>query len=124
GRRTKRADRGRLRHGMIGCGAGLVVGLLVAGFDLARWNRAYLSALQGDIERRAVLLVVVAAGAVAFVVFSNRDADAVAAARLRRETASKVAFGLVLLFGFGAWFVRPLVEKTHAGPKAVVGLVQ
>ena len=30
----------------------------------------------------------------------------------------------MLLFGFGAWFVRPLVQHVHAGTNSVVGLVQ
>ena len=122
--RTKRADRRRLRHGIIGCSAGVGVGVLLGAYDLLRWNRAYLSMLQGNIERLAAALVIVTAGSIAVVVLSTRGADVVAAARRRREPASKVAFALVLLFGFGAWFVRPLVQTTRAGPKAIVGLVQ
>ena len=123
-RRTKRADRRRLRHGIIGCSAGVGVGVLLGAYDLLRWNRSYLSDVQGNIERLAAALLLVTAGSIAVVILSTRGAGVVEAARRGREPASKVAFALVLLFGFGAWFVRPLVQKTHAGPSAVVGLVQ
>lgn len=121
--RAKRADRAQLRKGIIGCTAGVGTGLVLAALDLLRWNRYYLSILQGNIERLAAVGVLVTAASIAAVMLARRP-DLVEAARLRREPASKVAGVLALLFGFGAWFVRPLVQHVHAVPNAYVGLVQ
>jgi hypothetical protein len=122
--RAKHADRRRLGEGMFGCVEGVVVGLCFATFDVWRWNRSYLSVLQGNLVRVAVAGAIVTVGSFAAVVLHRRRAKLVDALRTRRETASNVAFGLVLVLGFGTWFIRPLVQKTHGGPVAIVGLVQ
>ena len=122
--RAKRADRRRLIEGMIGCVEGVGVGLLVAAFDLWRWNRSYLSMLQGDLVRVAVLGVIISIASIAAVRLHRRRPDLIEVYRSRREKAARVAFGIVVAFGIGAWFVRPLVQRTHAGPNAIVALVQ
>jgi hypothetical protein len=122
--RAKRADRRRLIEGIVGCLEGVGVGLLVAAFDLERWNQQYLSMLQGNLVRVALLGAVLSIASIAAVRLQRRRPDLVAAYRSRRENAARVAFGIVVAFGIGAWFVRPLVQKTHAGPNAIVALVQ
>jgi len=109
---------------MFGYIEGVVVGLCLATFDLWRWNRSYLSVLQGNLVRVAIAGAIITAGSIAAVVLHRRRSKLVAALRARRETASKVVFVLALALGFGAWFIRPLVQKAHAGPVAIVGLVQ
>lgn len=121
--RAPGAERGGLRKGMVGCVLGLCVGLLLAAFDLVRWDRSYLSVLQGNLARLAVGLLVVTAGSIVAVRLARRP-DFVESMHRRREPAAKVAGALVLLFGFGTWFVRPLVEQTHAKPNPVVKLIQ
>ncbi len=122
--RAKHVDRLRLTRGMIGCVEGVGVGLLVAAFDLWHTDRHYLSTLQGNLGRVATLASIVTIVAVAAVRIRRRRPDLVDVLRSRRETAAKVAFGLVLAFGLGTWFVRPLVETTHGDRNAIVGLVQ
>jgi hypothetical protein len=121
--RAKRADRRRLIEGIVGCIEGVGVGLLVAAFDLWRWNRQYLSMLQGNLVRVALVGAAISIASIAAVRLHRRP-ELVTAYRSRRENAAKVAFGIVVAFGIGAWFVRPLVQKTHAGPNAIVALVQ
>jgi hypothetical protein len=122
--RAKRADRRRLIEGMIGCIEGVGVGLLVAAFDLWSWNRYYLSVVQGNLVRVAVLGVIISIASIAAVRLHRRRPDLIAAYRRRRESAARVAFGAVAAFGIGGWFVRPLVQKTHGRPNAIVALVQ
>lgn len=122
--RAKHVDRLRLTEGMVGCVEGVAVGLLVAAFDLWNSSRHYLSMLQGNLIRVAILGLIIAVASIAAVRIHRRRPDLVEVFRSRRETAAKVAFGLVPAFGLGAWFVRPLVQKTHGEPNAIVGIVQ
>jgi hypothetical protein len=122
--RAKHVDRRRLAEGMFGCAEGVLVGLLIAAFDLWRWNRSYLATLQANFVRVAIAGMIITVASIAAVALHRRRPNLVHALRTRRATASKVAFALVAALGFAAWFVRPLVQKTHAGPNATVALVQ
>jgi hypothetical protein len=79
--------------------------------------------LQGNLERLGVGIMVVTAGSILAVRLARRPGFA-ESMRGRREPAAKIACALVLLFGFGTWFVRPLVQRTRATPNLVVGLIQ
>jgi hypothetical protein len=100
------------------------VGLFIAAFDLWDSSRDYLSSLQANLIRVAVLAAILTFVAILAVRLHRRRPDLVDDLRDRREPAAKVAFGLVVAFGLGAWFVRPLVQKTRAGPNATVAIVQ
>ena len=122
--RAKHVDRGPLRRGIIGCAIGAAIGLALGAFDLLLWNRYYLSILEANLAKLAVAGVFIATASIVVVRLHRSRPDLVEAMRSRREAGSKIAFGLVLAFGFGTWFVRPLVQKVHAGPNDYVGLVQ
>jgi hypothetical protein len=122
--RAKHVDRRALRGGIVGCSTGIAVGLALAGFDLFRWNRSYLSILDANLERVAAAVALIMIASIAAARLHRRRPQLVSTLRRRRETASNVTFALVLAFGFGAWFVRPLVQKVHADPDASVALVQ
>ena len=122
--RAKHPDRRLLTEGMIGCAEGIGVGWLIAGFDLWLWDREYLSELQPNLIRVALLGTLLTIASIIVVRRQRRRPDLVEKLRSRRETAAKVAFGLVAAFGVGVWFVRPLVHKTRGDPNATVALVQ
>jgi hypothetical protein len=122
--RARHADRRLLTEGMIGCVEGIGVALLIAAFDLWDSSRDYLSSLQANLIRVAVLGAVIAFVAIRAVRLHRRRPDLVDDLRGRREQAAKVAFGLVLAFGFGAWFVRPLLQKTRGSANSTVAIVQ
>ena len=122
--RAKRADRRNLKRGYVAFAGGIGLGLALAALDFALWNRYYLSILHGNLERLGVALVLVIAGSFAVVALVRRRASVVDSTRAAREPASNIAAALVVLFGFGTWFVRPYVQHVHAGPNSVVGLVQ
>jgi hypothetical protein len=121
--RARRVDRARLRTGIAGCALGAGLGLAPAALDFAMWNRAYLTALQTNLEWAGGALVVITAGSVAFVRRARRPRPA-EALRLRRERGSSIAFAAVIIVGFGLWFIRPLVQTVHGGPDPMVALVQ
>jgi hypothetical protein len=98
--------------------------LALAGFDLFRWNRSYLSMLDANLERVAGAGALIVIASIAAARVHRRRPQLVATLRSRRTTASNVAFALVIAFGFGAWFVRPLVQKGHGEPNTTVALVQ
>lgn len=122
--RAKDVDRRRFTEGFIGCIEGIGVGLFIASFDLWRWNRSYLSTVQGNLIRVALLGTVTAVASIAAVRLHRDRPDLVDHLRDRREQAAKIAFGVVVAFGLGAWFVRPLVHKTRGSVNAVVALMQ
>jgi hypothetical protein len=122
--RAKHVDRVRLTEGFIGCVEGVGVGLFVAAFDLWRWNRSYLSTVQGNLIRVALLGTAIAVASIAAVRLHQRRPDLVDLLRDRREQAAKIVFGAVVAFGVGAWFVRPLVHKTHGSANAAVAVMQ
>jgi hypothetical protein len=122
--RAKHADRVQLREGIIGFGIGAGTGLLLAALDFWLRNRSYLSTLQGNLTRVAVAATLVTLASIEAVRLPRHRPDLVDTLRSRRETAAKAGFALVVSFGFGAWIVRPLVQKTRGGANPIVGLVQ
>ena len=122
--RAKHVDRHSLRAGIIGCSAGVGVGLAVAAFDLWLWDRSYLSVLDGRLEPVAVALAFITIASIAAMRLRRHRPGLVDALRRRREGASNVAFAVVVAFGFGAWFIRPLVQEIHAGPNSGIALIQ
>jgi len=120
---TRRRERHDLTRGIRSALAGVAVGLVVAAFDLVRWNRAYLSRVDGDLVRLVILLAVSVGIAFAVVRIVRRTRLLQLVDRLRPNGAI-VAGIVVAAVGFAAWLVRPNVEKTHAGHSAVVAYVQ
>jgi hypothetical protein len=122
--RAKHVDRHSLRAGIIGCSAGVGIGLAVAAFDLWRWGRSYLSALESRLDALAIAGAFISIASIAAIRLRRRRPRLVDALRRRRDPASKVAFALVLAFGLGAWFIRPRVQEIHAGPNSGLALIQ
>ena len=122
--RSTHVDRRALRTGIVGCCTGVAVAFALAALDLLRWNRYYLSILDGNLEKLAIAGAFITGASIAAVRLRGRRPDLVEKMRSRREPASWIAFALVLAFGFGAWFIRPLVQKVHAGPNPAVAVVQ
>ncbi len=120
---TKRADRSALKRAFIWSGVGVGVGLLVAAFDLVRWDRYYLSVVRGNIVR-LVVVELLAVGAAFGVVALVRRRNVFQAIERARPNAATVAGILVVLAGLGAWFVRPNVQHVHAGKNEMVAFVQ
>jgi hypothetical protein len=121
---TNRAGRDRLAVGFVWASSGVAVGVLLAALDLLRWDRSYLSVVRGNVERLAAVEIVAIAAAIGFVMLVRRTR---AFDVIQRERG-RVAYGagaLVLILGFGAWFVRPLVQHVHAaGINPTVAQVQ
>ncbi len=122
--RAKHADRRLLTEGMIGCGEGIGVGLLIAGTDLWLRDREYLATLQPNLIRVAILGTFITIASIFVVRRHRRRPELVERLRNRRETAAKIACGAVVVLGIGAWFVRPLLQKARGGFDATVALVQ
>jgi hypothetical protein len=122
--RAKQVDRRLLTEGMIGCGEGITFGLLIAGIDLWLRDREYLSTLQPNLIRVAILGTLITIASIIVVRRHRRRPDLVDRLRNRRGIAAKIACAAVVALGIGAWFVRPLAQKTRGRFDATVALVQ
>ena len=110
---TTAAGRVQLKTGYLWAGSGIAVGLVLGAFDIYRWDRSYLAVVRGNVERLAAVEVVAIAATIVTVVLARR-AHLVQTMRRRRRRVANGAGGAVLILGFGAWFVRPLVQQVHA----------
>ena len=89
-------------------------GSLLGALDLFRWDRSYLSVVRGNVERLAAVEIVAIVAAVGVVVLVRRAATCSTRSSGRGASTANVAGVLVLIGGFGAWFVRPHVQHVHA----------
>jgi len=121
---SNEAGRVRLRRGVVWAGSGIAVGLVLGAFDIYRWDRSYLSVVRGNVERLAAVEVVAIAAAIATIVLARRP-HLVQTVRRQRRRFANGAGAAVLILGFGAWFVRPLLQHVHAATvNSTVQLVQ
>ncbi len=107
------AARVQAKRGFLWAVTGVAVGLLLGALDIYRWDRSYLSVVRGNVERLAAVEVVAIAAAIAFVMLVPRT-HVFQTIRRRRGRVADAAGALVLILGFGAWFVRPLIQHVHA----------
>jgi hypothetical protein len=125
---AERSERRRvgfaLAFGALGAALGAALGFL----DLVLRSQLYLRTLRADLEKLAlgaVLAIVVAAVLVAVVRWWSRHADDLMPRLRQAANPAAVAAGLlVLIGGFGAWFVRPHLQTVRGAPNIVVKAVQ
>ncbi|MGO9876056.1 MAG: fibronectin type III domain-containing protein [Acidimicrobiia bacterium] len=121
---TNRDGRTRLKTGFLWAAAGVGVGLLAAALDMLRWDHSYFSVVRGNVERLAAAEILAIAAAVGVTLFVQRTHVFDAIQRQRARAASPAGV-LVLIGGFGAWVVRPIIQDVHApGVNATVQFVQ
>jgi hypothetical protein len=121
---TNRAGRQHLKRGILWSAIGVGVGVLLALLDLLRWDRYYLSVVQKNVASLAVV-VILAAGASFGLVLLIRRTGLFGVVQRARGVVAYVAGGLVVIAGFGAWFVRPHIQQVHAASaNEMVGFVQ
>lgn len=113
---TDRAGHERLKQSFLWAGSGIAVGLVLSAFDIYRWDRSYLSVVRGNLERLAAVEIVASAAAIAIIVLLRRT-HIFQAVQRRRQPVATGAGVVVLLAGFGAWLVRPLIQHVHATTK-------
>ena len=110
--------------GMVGVAAGVALGFL----DLHRLDPGYLRSLRRNVDRLtgAIVLSLIVAVLLAVLLRNWGSARSVVRARFERAKPSVAFFAseVVLIGGFGAWFVRPLVQTTHGTANTVVGNLQ
>ena len=110
---TKRDARKHVKRGMLWSAIGVVTGILFGALDLARWDRYYLSIVQKNVISLAVVEVLMIAAAVGFVLLVRHTKFFELIQRSRGRLAY-VAGALVVIGGFGAWFLRPHLQTVHA----------
>jgi len=120
---TKRTARRRVTHGIIWSSSGVLAGLLLGAFDAALWNHYYFNFVRSNLERLAAVEILAIAAGIAIVLLI-RHTSVFSAIKNARPAAGYVAGGLVLLLGFGAWFVRPHLDKFTASRSTMVEYVQ
>jgi hypothetical protein len=120
---TNRAGRKHLKRGILWSAIGVTVGLLLATFDLLRWDRYYLSVVQKNVASLAVV-VILAVGASVGLVLLVRRTGFFRVVQRSRAIAAYVVGTLVAIAGFGAWFVRPHIQHVRANPNEMVEFVQ
>ncbi len=121
-------ERRRVVVAMAFAALGVGVGVALGFYDLLHRSHLYYHTIRSDIVRlsAAVVLITVVAFAFAFARqrWSTRGDAWAGRLRRRQPTAGSLAFGGVILAGFGAWFVRPRLQTVHAAPNVVVKIVQ
>src|SRR4029078_10076286 len=60
---TRRRDRNTLERGLRYAAGGVAVGLLVAAFDMFRWNRSWWSMVNDTVVRIVIVEILLGAGA-------------------------------------------------------------
>jgi hypothetical protein len=120
---TKHAARRRVARGILWSSVGVLAGLLLGAFDAALWNHYYFNFVRSNLERLAAVEVLAIAAGIAIVLLI-RHTQVFSAVKRARPAAGYAVGGLVLLLGFGAWFVRPHIEKFTASPNTMVEYVQ
>ncbi len=121
---TNRAGRTRLKTGFLWAAAGVGVGLALSALDLLRWDHSYFSVVRANVERLAAVEILAIVAAVGVILFVQRTHFFEVIQRQRARAAS-AAGALVLIGGFGAWLVRPIIQDVHArGVNATVEFVQ
>jgi hypothetical protein len=120
---TRRRDRDALRRGFRYAAVGIATGLLLAAFDMFRWNRSWWSEIDDTVFRIVVVELLVAAIALGLVVLVRRP-RVFAMVKELRPNGAIVAGILVAVLGFAAWIIRPNVETTHGGRNEIVANLQ
>src|SRR6202040_1869680 len=101
---TNRRARRKVIRGILWSSLGVLVGILFGAFDLARWNRYYLSFVHGNLQRLAAAEILTIAAAIAIVLIL-RHTNVLPAIKRARPAAGYVVGALVLIVGFGGWLV-------------------
>jgi hypothetical protein len=120
---TRQPRRQQVRRGILWATVGVGAGAVLGAFDLYRWDRYYLSVVGKNIAQLVVVVAVAIVAAAVAVLLLRRPQVFATFKRIR----PRVAYGagvLGLVGGFGAWFVRPLIQHTHAGFNPTVAFVQ
>lgn len=119
-----RADESRFRPGvLLWMGVGLISGVSLGAFDLVLRDHGYLSTVRGEVVSLAGALILTIAVAFVVVLCSQRDRVKGLVARVREPTS--VGAGIsVLVLGFGAWSLRPVLQETHGKANGTVAFVQ
>ena len=120
---TRGPRRELVRRGIPWAVAGVGVGALLGAFDLYRWDRYYLSVVGKNIAQLAAVVAVAIAAAFVAALALRRPQVFATVKRVRPRVAYGVGV-LGVIGGFGAWFVRPLIQHTHAGFNPTIAFVQ
>jgi hypothetical protein len=104
-------------------GVGVVSGMSLGALDLMLRDHGYLSSVRGEVESLVGAMVLMIILAVFVVVLSRRAGVSRVVAR-RREPLSVAVGVAVLVVGFGAWFLRPILQEAHGKPNGTVAFVQ
>jgi hypothetical protein len=121
-------DRRRATQSIAGCGLGAGLGVALGFFDVAERSSAYLGSLRVDVERlvAADVAAIVAAIVLAAVLrnWSREPIDLRDRFERVQKSAAFFVSEVVLIGGFGAWFVRPFVQTVRGRSNNVVAVVQ
>ena len=112
-----------IRAGIAWLSIGVVPGLALSAFDLTVRNRNYISSVRGQLEALgAALALSIVIGAALIVRSRRRDRERRAAPN--RQTLGAVTTVTALVVAFGAWFLRPVLQKAHGAANGTVAFVQ
>ena len=110
---TNRPGRRHLKRGILWSAIGVGLGILFGVVDLLLWDRYYLTVVRNNVAGLAAVVIVASIGAFALVVLVRRT-GLFRVVQRSRNVVAYVAGGLVVIAGFGAWFVRPHIQTVHA----------
>jgi hypothetical protein len=120
-----RARHGRgVRAGIAWLSIGLVPGLALSAVDLTLRDRRYLSSVHGQLAGLAAALALsIVIGAALFIGLRRRSDGVTPATSSRRRWGTAATLATVAA-GFGAWFLRPVLQHTHGASNGTVAFVQ
>ena len=102
-----------MKRGILWSAIGVATGMLFGALDLTRWDRYYLSIVQKNVISLAVVEVLIDRGGRRFRAPGAPHKIFELIQRSRGRLAY-VAGALVVIGGFGAWFLRPHLQTVHA----------
>ncbi len=126
--RTDPDQRREVGRSVIACWFGVAAGVALGFLDLSRLGPGYLRSLRSNVDRLVGAGVASMVVAVALALWLRKRTAAQLQPRRRfermRPSAAFFACEVVLIGGFGAWFLRPYLETTHGKANGVVGGLQ